>query len=153
MILIFIFFLLGEVYLFYVFSDWVALDKTDVPDKRPGSRPQYICSWALPFDHFRTFRPMQSLVVLDSDVLTRTQNYLFWGGPWSLVLLGLLHPPPSAKVLHKLTVGDSIVGLAGARDVRSLESSKSPLGGRQSVISRAIFVFCQCVLEDFHMTI
>ena len=130
MILVFIFFLLGEVCLFHVFSDWVTLDKTDVPDKRPGSRPKYICSWAFPLDHFRSFRPMQSLVILDSDVFARTQNYRFWGGPWSLVLLGLLHPPPSAKVLHKLTIGDSIISLAGARNVRSLESSEGPLCGR-----------------------
>ena len=154
MTLVFIFCLPGEFCLFRVFSNWITLDEADVSNKCPGSGLKYICSWALPPDHFRSLCPMQCLVILDPNTFARTQIYRFRGGPWSLVLLlGLLHPPPSAKVLHKLIICDSIIRFAGTRYTRSLEPPEGPLRGRQSIIPRTIFVFGQRILEDVHMTI
>ena len=92
---------------------------------------------------------MQCLMVLDPNIFARTQ--IFRGGPWSLVLL--LYPPPSAKVLHKLIIRDPIIRLAWTRYIRSLEPSKCPLRGCQSVITRTILILSQRILESLHMTI
>ena len=88
-------------------------------------------------------------VVLDSNTFARTQ--FFRGGPWSLILF--LYPPPSAKVLHKLIIRDSIIRFAWARYIRPLEPPKCPLSGCQSIVARTILVFCQRILECLHMTI
>ena len=92
---------------------------------------------------------MHCLMVLDSNTFARTQ--FFRGGPWSLILF--LYPPPSAKVLHKLVIGDPIVRPAWTRYIRPLEPPKGPLRGCQSVITRTILVLSQRVLESLHMTI
>ena len=92
---------------------------------------------------------MQCLMVLDPNIFSRTQ--IFRGGPWSLILF--LYPPPSAKVLHKLVIRDPIVRPAWTRYIRPLESPKGPLRGCQSVITWAILVLSQRILESFHMTI
>ena len=95
--------------MFHIFSLRIGLDKTNVPNKSPVSRLEYIRS-RIPFpDHFGSLGPMLRFVVLDSNTFARTQ--FSRGGPWSLRLI--LYPPPPAKVLLELLIRDSTYALLG----------------------------------------